>query len=455
MIFHMKAAAGFNIFIVIITLFFPLFSCGRKTKPDTLSEREQVSTIVVKKEMVIPEFTTFGTVVYYNKADVFPTTEGTIKTLHAEEGMVVEKNQILLKLDQKKLLISREEVEADVTSKEALLKLSEEKCKEGRKTCEASLIAIRNAEAELEQKQKEFENISSTYETKKKLFEVGGVTKEELESIKTTYLSYKTKLIQAEGELEIQKIGFRDEDIIEAGYEVPENAKERFDLLVTINTRMLEAEKRVAEAELNSVRSNLKIINLLIEETLIRAPISGIIGSRYLDIGEKATPETKLFTIFNTDRVYVVFEVSEKDLGLIKENQQAYIKPDNPDTPEVKGHVRLISPYINPETRTCSIKIEAGNSEGNLTPGLFVRVRIVTGEEEKQIVIGEDTVLTDERGLSFVFLVRDSRLFKQEVNLGNNIGNRVVIHSGITEGDRLCTTPSLAFRDGMEVEVQK
>jgi multidrug efflux pump subunit AcrA (membrane-fusion protein) len=430
-------------------------SCGRKMKQEALSGKEKVDAIVVKQEPVIPEFMSFGTVVYYNKADVFPTTEGTIETLSVDEGMEVAKNQLLLKLDQTKLLIRREEVEAEVTSKQALLKLSEEKCKEGRKACEAKLIAIRNAEAELEQKQKEYENISSTYETKKKLFEIGGVTKEELESIKTTYLSYRTKLIQAEGELEIQKIGFRDEDIIEAGYAIPEDERQRFDLLVAINTRMLEAEKRVAEAELNSAQSNLKTINLLIRETLIRAPISGIIGSRYLDIGEKATPETRLFTIFNTERVYVVFEVSEKDLGLIKEGQQAFIRPDNPDAPEVKGNIKLISPYINPETRTCTIKIEAINSDGFLTPGLFVRVRIVTGEEEKQIVCGQDTVLTDERGLSFVFLIRDNRLFKQEVTIGNQIGNRVIIRSGIREGDRLCTTPSLTFRDGMEVEVRQ
>ena len=74
----------------------------------------------------------------------------------------------------------------------------------------------------------------------------GYVTKEELDAVRTQYLSYETKLVQAEGDLEIQRLGFRDEDIIDAGYKIPETEEERYGLLVLINTKMLAAERDVA-----------------------------------------------------------------------------------------------------------------------------------------------------------------------------------------------------------------
>ena len=257
-----------EIFILLIFLQITS-SCSNKVHTEFIKPKEQVEVLITAEETVKPEFITFGTVVYFNKADIYPTADGHIEILYAEEGLQVKEDQVLAELQQQKLIISREEAEASVQSKRALLNLAEEKLAQGIKGIESKLIAIRNAEAELEQKRNEFLNISNTYENKQRHYVAGGVTKEELDAVKTQYLSYKTKLIQTEGELEIQRLGFRDRDIISAGYKVPETEEERYELLVIINTKMLEAERDVAEAELNSALSSLKTIELLIEETII------------------------------------------------------------------------------------------------------------------------------------------------------------------------------------------
>ncbi len=451
----------------IISVLLIITSCAKPVQTEFVTPKEQVEVIIIEKETVKPEFLTFGTVVFFNKADIFPTAEGHIETIYVEEGMEVTENQILAKLRQQKLLISREEAEASVESKRALLSLSVEKLVQGTKGIEAKLIAIRNAEAELEQKRNEFLNISTTYENKQRLYEAGGVTKEELDAIRTQYLSYETKLIQAEGDLQIQRLGFRDEDIIDAGFKIPETEEERFNYLVLINTKMLEAEKNVAEAELNSALSNLKTIELLIDETVIRSPIPGTIGSRYLDIGEKATPETKLFTIFNTDKVYIQIEVSERDLLRIHPGQTAYVIIDswtiqqtegtvNPvSDSSISGTIKLISPFINPETRTCGIKIEAQNDEKLLTPGQFVNVKIITGEPEERIALPEKSVLTDDAGNQYVFLIRDNKLFKHDIQTDYTSNNKIIISEGLEPGDVICSEPSSTYLDGLEVEIIK
>lgn len=438
--------------VVVPVVLSGLFISCRARQPEEVPRlRPEVRTLVARKDSVQPQFTSFGTVVQHSKADVYATSEGSIERHLVEEGMRVQRGQLLAQLDRTKLLIRRQEAEAEVESKRALLQLAGQKLSQGRRDVEARLIAIENSEAELAQKQTECAHIAALYENKKKLYEAGGISLEELEAVKTQYAGSETGLVQARGDLAIRKIGFRLEDITAAGYTPPLEEEQRREILMTINTGMLEAEKRVTEAELNSALSQLAAIDLLLEETAVRAPISGIIGVRYLDDGEKATPRERLFTIFNTDRVYVQVDVSEKDLGQIRAGQEASVSLDPAPGLTVEGVVKLIAPYLNPETRTTRVRIEIENSAGLLIPGSFVRVRIITGAAEQRVVLPRSAVLLDERGENFVFVVRDDRLFKQTVVLSSGPPEQSVIREGIAEGEIICREPSPAYTDGMEV----
>ena len=120
-----------------------------------------------------------------------------------------------------RLLTSREQVEAQVASKRALLSLAEEKLREGKNAVEARILEIEKAEAELSQAQAEFDNIAKIYSNKEKLFEAGGVSEGELQSLYTGFIAARMELSRAEKELEIKRIGFRDQDLLAAGFTVP------------------------------------------------------------------------------------------------------------------------------------------------------------------------------------------------------------------------------------------
>jgi len=452
-----RVSAGRQVFTIIL-LVLACLSCSEKNEEASPSEAgglEKVRVARPEKKQVCPEFNTYGTIIYKNKANIYPDTEGTVVDVLVEEGEKVREGQILAVLSRDTLLLTQQQIEAEVASKQALLALAEEKLREGRRAVEARLLSIRKAEAELEYRKAEFENISQIYSNKKKLHQAGGIAAGELEAVRTRFITIQTKLAQAEKDLEIQRIGFRDQDITAAGLTVPESTEQRYEALVEVNTRMLVAEGNVAEAELGASRSELRRINLMIEKTAVRSPLTGIVGMRLVDSGEKATRDTQLFTLFCTDTVYAQVDVGERDLHRVRVGQEAEVSIEGDDHAPWRGRVALITPYINPQTRTARVRIALANPAGGLIPGMFVRVRIFTGMAEPQLLIPQEAVITEPQptGASAVYVVRRCRLFRREVTVGQKQGACVVVLDGLIEGEAVVLDPSLSYRDGTEVEV--
>ncbi|MBN1836703.1 MAG: efflux RND transporter periplasmic adaptor subunit [Spirochaetales bacterium] len=434
-------------------------ACARREPVEEAVYREPVHVARAEVRQVRPLLDTFGTIVYLNKADVFPTTEGVVEALEAEEGMHVRKGQVLAVLSPDRLRVAREGIAAEVESREALLALAEEKLREGRMAVEARLLGIAKAEAELAQRRAEFENLSLVYANKKKLHRAGGVAEGELESVRTRHVAAQMQVAQAESELEIQMIGFRDQDLAAAGLDVPGTAEERREALVELNTRMLAAERAVAAAELNASRAELRRVEMSLEETTVRAPIDGIVGARLLDLGASASPETLLFTLFNTDTVFAQVEISEAELSRVTVGQEAAVCPDpggEQAIPEraFPGTVELISPYVNPQSRTARVRVRLANPSGRLVPGMFVRVRIFLGDPAEQVVVPASAVLVDPEENSLVFLVRGGRVFRRPIVPGHRDEDWLVVSRGLQPGDTVVLDPSPTFREGAQIEVR-
>jgi multidrug efflux pump subunit AcrA (membrane-fusion protein) len=415
----------------------------------------------VRKETLQPRIETFGTITARTKADIYPSQEGILEDIYVEEGERIEEGQLLAVLSKEKLLLAREQAEAGVESKRSLLSLAEEKLKEGYRSIDARLLSLEKSRAEIDQRRIEFNRLCRVYEIKKQLFDAGGIPEGELETIKVQYQKSKTDLEQAERDLEIQYIGLRDQDIREAGLSMPKTSEERRKVLHLLGTRTLAAERDVAAAELSMAELELKRLEIFLKETEIRSPLQGIVGSRRIEEGEKATPETLLFSLFGIDTLYAVAEIGERDIPFLRIGQEVEVQPES--YPPFPGRVQLISPYLNPQTRSAQVRILLQNSEGTLIPGLFVRIAIRTDKERQAILVPESALVADDREPNFkqqdskqaLFLVRNSVLFKVPVRLGESREEKVEIREGIREGDQVVLNPSLTFREGMPVEVVK
>jgi len=265
------------------------------------------------------------------------------------------------------------------------------------------------------------------------------------------------ELSRAEKDLEIRRIGFRDQDILAAGWDVPADEQQRLQLLRRTNTGMLDAQRRVAEAELGAAEAQLRRVTMMIGDTAVQAPIGGIVGMRFVEVGEKAGRDTLLLTLFNTDIVFAQVEVAEGDLRNLKVGQEAELLFEGEDEPRARGRVELISPYIDPKARTARVRVHVDNSTGTYIPGMFARVRIFFGEAEQKVTVPQRAIVTNTEALSagkaIVFLVRNSCVFRREVYQGQREGDRVVVLSGLEPGEALVLDAAPGMRDGTEVEV--
>jgi len=462
------------VLLILLGGWFFFEGCAPNTPERKAPPPPMVRVVRVQKESFQSALKTFGTLTFTRKADVYSSQEGTIDTVRAEEGDRVASGQVLATLSREKLLIAREQASATVSCREALLALAEEKLQEGYRSVEARILAMEKAEAELAQKGIEYAHLSEVFETKKKLFQAGGIPGGDLEVVRTQYSKGKTEWEQSARDLEIQRIGFRDEDLLRAGYALPRSKTERITLLKELGTKTLQAERDVALGELSIARVELHRIDLLLSETEIRSPLSGIVSLRAIERGEKVSPETLLFSIYDPQSLYALVEVHERDLPGLRIGQAAQVQlGSSQPISTLSGRVRILTPYLNPQSHSAQVRIllDPPYNQGNfpeLFPGMFVRLTIPTGPIRKVIRIPESALLPENTpgknheieakaspSSGTVFIVRDSTLFKVPVLLGDRLEGKVEVRGGLEEGDRVVVNPTRVLGEGERVEVSE
>ncbi len=236
-----------------------------------------------------------------------------------------------------------------------------------------------------------------------------------------------------------------------------ENAmsQQQFDAIQT-QYEAVAAQAQQAQAALSTAQSQLK-------DATVSAPISGIIGKRYYEAGDMATPAIPLVTIVQMDKVKIMFEATEQDLGRLALGQDAVVRVRSYPNEKFEGSVLRISPVLDSMTRMASIEVLIDNPDHRLKPGMFAEIEITTGIITDTIVVPrhavlEATSLVSENGRDrvvknyFIYVVGDSSQAEQrqlEVEYVNH--QHIAVRSGIMVGDQLVVSGQNNLRDGVPV----
>ncbi|MBN2031379.1 efflux RND transporter periplasmic adaptor subunit [bacterium] len=216
------------------------------------------------------------------------------------------------------------------------------------------------------------------------------------------------------------------------------------------------AQVQQAEAGLASVRSQLK-------DATVSAPISGIIGERYYEAGDMASPAMPVVSIVQMDNVKIVMNATEEDLGRLEVGQDAEVTVRSYPNQIFKGKVQKISPILDPITRMATIEVLVPNPHYQLKPGMYAEVKVITGIIENTVVIPryaviENTSLENQNGEDkviynyFVYVVNDSGYAEQrklEVDYINHI--QLSVLSGVNVNENLVVIGQNNLRDGVPV----
>jgi HlyD family secretion protein len=171
------------------------------------------------------------------------------------------------------------------------------------------------------------------------------------------------------------------------------------------------AELERLEAEVESARAALQLAiaqreqasslvserRTALENTEIRAPVSGVVGQRNAETGQQVNSSTRLFELGDIDYMRIRVVLTEQMLGYIEAGHTALIStPALPDT-LIRAEVSRISPFLNPVTHTTHAEIDVDNRDGLLKPGMFVTVDILYGESESATLIPNSAIYRHPR----------------------------------------------------------
>lgn len=220
----------------------------------------------------------------------------------------------------------------------------------------------------------------------------------------------------------------------------------------------------LAAASLAEARAIVERRRLDVEFTTLRAPVAGYVAGGLADIGGLAVPggERALAVVQDLDRVYVdlrlpawrldAIEIAAADgLGLVD------IVTERGQSHPQQGRLRFSDVIVDPGTGKASVRVEVPNPDMTLLPGMYVRARLPRGLLSEALLVPEDAILRSGGGRTQVVVVStDGTAARRDVTLGDTVGGRVVIASGLRAGEVVAIRGQDRVPDGATVpEVSK
>ncbi|MFZ5590303.1 MAG: efflux RND transporter periplasmic adaptor subunit [Bacillota bacterium] len=258
-------------------------------------------------------------------------------------------------------------------------------------------------------------------------------------------------LRQSEANLELfEKDRLRVENLYQEGAV----SKQELDHINAQYKAAVEA-KKLASAQSEKAKAGFNQLQILYSEYSIHAPISGFVAARYMEQGDRTNPSQPIVRISQEDELKIVCSVAEKDFPLLKTGMQAEITVDALPGKVFKGAVAVISPTIDPATRTAEIEIRIPNEKYELRSGMFARIKLYLGERKALAIPSEAVNKMPGTGSYYVYVVENNKAVLKNVKTGITQGNFTEITDGLTEKDLVVTRGQNQLDDGARVSIEE
>lgn len=171
----------------------------------------------------------------------------------------------------------------------------------------------------------------------------------------------------------------------------------------------------------------------------LHSPISGVVTEVEAGVGRQVPVGTDLFGVVNLREVWAVVDAYERDLGRLHAGQAAVLSATAFPNLVFRGRVVSLEGSIKEATRTLDVRLEVGNPELKLRPGMFVSARIATGSTRMALVVDEAAVQSEGDSKVVYVALTDSTFVARPVEVRSLGGNRAEILTGLRAGERIAT----------------
>jgi len=207
-----------------------------------------------------------------------------------------------------------------------------------------------------------------------------------------------------------------------------------------------------ADAQVENIRA-------AIGKKSIRAPFSGHLGIRQVNLGQMLREGDPIVTLQSLDPIYVDFALPQQQFPQVRLGLPVRVTGDALPGVTVEGRVTAINPQVDAETRNIKVQATVANRAGKLRPGMYVNVAVGLPASQKVLTIPATAVLYAPYGDS-VFVVEENKegkggktLRQQFIRIGEKRGDFVAVTSGLKEGETIVSTGVFKLRNGQAVVV--
>lgn len=393
-----------KVFSLALVLALLLTACGKdKTEEEVREDYTPVEVEKITRETLKNPRSFKGKVVSNEEVLVIPKLMGTVSSLNVKLGDKVQEGQVLFTLDDGDIRRSLEQADIAV-----------DLAQKGVRQAENGLATVRiNRTASEENMLKSKLDL----ERMEVLYKEGAIAKTQLEQAKLAFLSADSQL-------------------------------------KTVDSQILQGEISLEQAQdqLNQALVSKNQVLDKLEDARVTAPLSGIVSSLDVKLGQMVANGQASAVIVDNSRVYIEVEVIESLVNKLSQGQKVSVKIPAALDGDLASSLDYVSPTADPASKLYKVRAYIDNSKDLIRPGMTGEIKLTTDEIKDTIALPRELILNKDQEY-FVFVVEDNKAVKRPVSLGEDFDDYIEIKSGLSLGDDLIVKGQNYVVDGKEVKI--
>ena len=265
----------------------------------------------------------------------------------------------------------------------------------------------------------------------------------------------------------IQKINVEVGDFVNAGQVLAEMDRlqmEQTGLQLKNNEtelgrlKQLLAEGGISQSDFEAIELSYNVskstYDNIVENTILRSPVSGVISARNYDRGDLYSMGQPIFTVQQIVPVKLLVGISEKDYTKVKKGDKVTVTAEAFPGKTFTGSVVRLYPVMDPATHTFNVEVQIRNENRELRPGMYARVTVNFGDNNSIVLPDEAVVKQQGSGQRFVYVLEGDKVQLREITLGRHFDDKYEILSGVEDGQKVVVKGLSALKSGITVEVK-
>jgi len=210
----------------------------------------------------------------------------------------------------------------------------------------------------------------------------------------------------------------------------------------------------LAQAAVDAARAQLDLARIALADTVIRAPLSGVVSKRHVQAGEKLSPDSPVFSIVDLKQLTLDAQVPASDIPRVKVGQEVHFRVDGFGERAFDGKVVRINPSTEAGSRAMLVYIGVDNPDGLLRAGMFAKGEVTTEKSAVRPLL-PITAVRKDRDTDVVYRIDNGKIVAQPVKLGlrNQDEGLVEAVEGIAAGATVLALPLDGVKPGSAVKL--